>query len=227
MKVPWFSVRFFAVIICSLSGVLVASLTARAQYSKLVDIPNVIDPAKADVLGLRLYMSAKEASATIQDRLQVNVAGRECGQDTPCISYSNTELTPRKKYVDRIYIHNSRLDLSLTFTESFPFDAAKPELLTGISYTPVLESSTAQDAFVLQVRQKYGPPAPVAQAAVFWCTRGLASGGFTDITHSQVTACDGPSLVLQGPNLYLSDKGLLSREKTQSDAIKGSAPPAL
>jgi hypothetical protein len=227
MKAQIFPARIFLIYICSLSGILAFNLPANAQYSKLVDIPNVIDPAKADVLGLRLYMSAREASAVIQERLQVNVAGRECAQDTPCISYSNTELTPRKKYVERIFVQNNRLELSLTFTESFPFDAGKPELLTGISYTPVLENRAAQEAFVQQVRQKYGPTAPVAQAALFWCSRGVAGGGFTDIAHSPVSACEGPSLVLQGTNLYLYDKDLRSREQAQSDAGKGTPVPAL
>jgi hypothetical protein len=227
MKHSGFSVRYFATFIYSLSGILAAGLPASAQYSRLVDIPNVIDPVKADVLGLRLYMSAREASAVILERLQVSVAGRECAQETPCISYSNTELTPRKKYVERIYIRNSRLELSLTFSESFPFDPGKPELLTGVSYSPVLDTGAAQVAFVQQVRQEYGPPAPVAQAALFWCTQGTAGGGFTDISHSQVDACAGPSLMLQGVNLYLSDRDLLSREKAQSDSTKGSAAPAL
>jgi len=224
---PYFPVRYLKCFVCFLVGVLGASLPASAQGLKLVDIPNVIDPAKAEVLGLSLYMSAREASAAIQERLQVNVASRECVQDTPCISYSSTQLTPRKKYVERIFIRNSRLELSLTFTESFPFDAAKPELLTGISYTPALDNDAAQDAFVQQVRQKYGPPAPVAQAALFWCTRGLAAGGFTDISHSKVAACAAPSLALQGTNLYLSDRDLLSREQAKSDASKGPGEPAL
>lgn len=227
MKVTWFRFRHFRLVINCLSGILVANLSAVAQDSRIVDIPNVIDAAKAEVLGLRLYMSAREASAVIQEKLQVNVFGRECAQSTPCISFSDTELTPRKKYVERIYIQNKKLELSLTFTEAFPFDSAKPELLTGISYTPVLETVAAQDAFTQQVKQKYGPTAPVAQAALFWCTRGVAPGGFVDILHSQVSQCEGPSLVLRGTNLYLSDSGLLARELAKKEAIKNAEAPPL
>lgn len=216
-------------LICSVGVALAVSPRAAAQDSSLVDIPNVTNPANADLLGLRLYMTASEAATTIQQRFHIAISAspRGCASGNPCMKFETATLTPGKKFVSGIAIQNDQMELDLTFTESYPFDSSHPEYLTEASYRPKLATDSEQQAFTAQVRQKYGPTAPVAMAGYFWCTQGAKGGGFTDIAHSQVTWCVGPTLTFDGASLYLSDKNFLAREQTKVNTSRSSALPSL
>jgi hypothetical protein len=216
-------------LVCSLGIVLSLPPQAAAQSSNIADIPNVANPVNADVLGLRLYMTANEAAVAIQQHLHIAVSAspRGCGNGNPCMKFEAATLTPGKKYVSGLAVQNDRMDLELTFSESYPFDGSRPESLTEISYRPNSANETEQQAFATQVRQKYGPAAPVAMAGSYWCTQGAKSGGFSDIAHSQVSWCVGPTLTFDGTTLYLSDKDLLSRQQAKANARKNQSAPAL
>jgi len=143
------------------------------------------------------------------------------------MKFEAATLTPGKRYVSGLSIQNVRMDLELTFSESYPFDANHPEALTEISYRPSFTNETEQQAFAAQVRQKYGPVAPVAMAGSYWCTQGIKGGAFTDIAHSQVNWCVGPTLTFDGATVYLSDKDFLSRQEAKVNVHKEQALPAL
>jgi len=219
----------FLGLVCSLGIALSVTPRATAQSSDTIDIPNVTNPVNADILGLRLYMTANEAAAAIQQHLHIAVSAprRGCVADSPCMKFEAASLTPGKKYVSGVSIHNDHMDLELTFSESYPFDSTRPESLTEIYYRPSFAVEAEKQAFGTQVHQKYGPGAPVALAGSYWCTQGVKPAGFIDITHSQVSWCVGPTLTFDGTTLYLSDKDLLARQQVKVNAGKGPSVPAL
>jgi hypothetical protein len=200
---------------------------ASAQKNDLVEFLNVTNPVKMDVLGLRLYMTAGEAAQTLHQKLGITVNSRDCTPGGSCVTIRAAQFAAKRKYVSAMVVEDHRLTLHLTFTESYPFDPARPEALTEISYTPQAESDADKQALTKLVREKYGPPAPVALAGNYWCSQGHKSGGFTDPAHSQADWCVGPLLFFDGSTVYLSDKDWLSRKLAELHGEKSDSDTSL
>lgn len=195
---------------------------AFGQSHAVVSFSNVTDPASADVLGARLYMTSKEAAAAINKQFHIENPSPRCmGLPTGC-SITDTHWTPGHKYIDTATVRTSQFSLTLNFVESFPFDPSRPEILIGILYFPVLRSQGDKDAFEKRVFDKYGLSINEGKLGTYyWCMAGTISA------IGKQCAPDAPVITLdrQTKALEITDNGLRIREQRLWNASKTSAPP--
>jgi hypothetical protein len=79
------------------------------------------------------------------------------------------EFTPAVQHVSSVKIHTELVDVDLGFTETFPIDPARPEVITNIDYRPQKIVTDAEvDEFTKMAVQKYGAP----PAGGSYCLRG-------------------------------------------------------
>ncbi len=116
----------------------------------MIDIPNQADPATFDILTLRLGMTAKEAAAAIT----IRIPGIQPAYPMP----SDAQFTPGQKYTNAALYTTNRFRTLLTFTETYPFDPARPEQLTSINYEAVTPTDADRQQFRDSIMTKYGQP---------------------------------------------------------------------
>jgi len=195
---------------------------AFGQSRAVVSFNDVTDPATADVLGVRLYMTPKEAAAAIGKQFPIANSSPRCmGLPTGC-SITDTHWTPGHKYIDTAIVRTPQFGLSLIFVESYPFDPSRPEILIGIQYFPVLRSQVDKDAFEKRVFEKYGQAINEGKLGTYyWCTTGTISA----IGKQCAPNVPGITLDRSTKTLEINDNGVRLREQSLWNASKTSAPP--
>ena len=192
------------------------------QSRAVVSFKNVTDPATADVLGVRLYMTPKEAAAAIEKQFHIANSSPRCmGLPAGC-NIIDTHWTPGHKYIAASTVQTPQFGLMLNFIESYPYDPSRPEILIGIQYFPVLRSQADKDAFAKRVIEKYGPDINEGKRGMnYWCTTGTILG------IGKQCAPDVPGISLDGLTkaVELYDNGVRLREQSLWNASKTSAPP--
>jgi hypothetical protein len=140
-----------------------------------IDIPNPrVDPTKIDILGFKLSMTGEEAVANAAKRFG---ATKKCPwgigvkEILPCIEIStvDTTYTPKAKYISRVSVSTEKVLFIMDFTETFPFEPKRPELLTHLRYIPQgLKTQADSVAFTEMVVAKFGLPPNISEL----CARG-------------------------------------------------------
>lgn len=179
----------------------------------MIDIPNQRNPATFDILTLKLGMTAKEAAAAISAR----IPGIQPAYPNP----ADAQFTPGHKYTSAALYSSARFKTLLTFTETYPFDATRPEQLTTINYEAVASTDADRQQFRDSIMTKYGQPyREVKGLSALWCDKGTSLG-------SGPVACapDVPVLQLKGNELILGDSGPSHRERAAWNAQTTTAPP--
>ncbi len=180
---------------------LVARTSTGTPATGMIDIPNQTDPAAFDILTLKLGMTAKEAAAAITAR----IPGIQPAYPMP----SDAQFTPSQKYTSAALYTTNRFKTLLSFTETYPFDPARPEQLTWINYEAVTPTEADRQQFRDSILTKYGQPyREVKAVSALWCNKGTSLG-------SGPLACapDVPTLQLKGNEFILSDSGPFHRER--------------
>lgn len=183
------------------------------QPNEMIDIPNQSDPATFDILTLKLGMTANEAAAAITTHIPEI--------DSTYLSPSDALLTPGKKYTNAALYASHRFRALLTFTETYPFDPARPEQLTSINYEAENRTAADRQQFRDSILAKYGTPyRDVEGLSALWCNKGVSFG-------SDPLACapNVPNLQLKGNELILSDTGPYQRERALWNQRTIGAPP--
>lgn len=188
---------------------------AAGNLDVLVDIPNVQDPAKAEIVSVHLYMTGQEAIAALRQKFHAPVGPMSlmmtCESGRICVSSGPAHMTPQKRFIDTVRYESDQVKVALYFQENFPFEASKPEILDGMTYTPVLRTSADSDAFFQQLIKKYGTPTNQEPPwSAQWCVRGEIATRMDRRTVKQVPVgyrCDGraPFLKFDAGYLQLSD----------------------
>jgi hypothetical protein len=172
-------------------------------------IPNQNDPYTFDIVGLKLGMTAKEASTAISSRVpQVSKAGSEPG---------DAQFTPKARYTQAFSASGPQFKVLVTFTESYPFNPQRPEQLTSVFYTAIASTVADRDRFEQAVLTKYGQPVRYAKGvSASWCSTGtLNSSGV------YICAPNSPNLLLKGSELVLGDKSVSQRETSCVERSNG------
>lgn len=145
-----------------------------------VKVPNAIDIAKAEILGLHLYMDYKEAYAALKSAIpNLADANNECSSSGPCVKFNfarpvSCQYTPGKSYVSGMSIMVEKYELDLQFQEAYPFDPSRPETLVRIAYHPHgLATDQDRTAFRDQVVGKYGPSQSHYGGILSWYQMGM------------------------------------------------------
>ena len=176
-------------------------------------IPDQADPYTFDIVGLKLGMTAKEASAAISSRVpQVSKAAPESG---------TAQFTPKARYIQEFSANGPQFKVLVTFTESYPYDPQRPEQLTSVFYTAITPTAADRDRFEQAVLTKYGQPVRYAKGGfASWCNVGtLNSPGV------YICAPNSPNLLLKGSELILGDNSIAQRERAAWNAQTTGAPP--
>ncbi len=192
-----------------------SALAVRSNHSAdaAASIPTQNDPYTFDIVGLKLGMTAKEASAAISSRVpQVSKAGPEPG---------DARFTPKARYTQAFSANGPQFKVLVTFTESYPFNPQRPEQLTGIFYTAITPTVADRDRFEQAVLTKYGEPVRYSKGvSAAWCNVGtLNSPGV------YICAPNSPNLLLKGSELILGDNGPAQRERAAWNAQTAGTPP--
>ena len=177
-------------------------------------IPGQPDPYTFDIVGLKLGMTAQEASAAITARV-------------PAISKSTfqpgtPQFTSTAHFTSGFSARASNFNVMLVFTESYPFDPQKPERLNSIFYTAITPTQADRDRFEQAALAKYGPPVAYQKGiGGRWCNVGTAAA-----PGNYVCSPDAPNLVLRGGNeLILGDNGIAARERVEWNKQTTGTPP--
>ena len=176
-------------------------------------IPNQNDPYMFDIVGLKLGMTAKDAVAAISSRVpQVSKAEPEPG---------DAQFTPKARYTQAFSASGPQFKVIVTFTESYPFNAQRPEQLTSVFYTTITPTVADRDRFEQAVLAKYGQPVRYAKgSSASWCNVGtLNSPGV------YLCAPNAPNLLLKGSELILGDNSVSQRERVEWNSKTTGAPP--
>jgi len=204
------------------------------SQAPLVDVPNVVDPSKTEILSLRLYMSGQEAAEAIRarfhDRLVEASPNAMCPLNQPkgCMQSAYSRYSKGKKYISQIHYHNAAeaVDLVLNFVERYPFDPAQPEVLTSISYSPKLTTEADRQAFFQKAKDKYGPSTEQSITGATWCTKAVAINNMGQ----HYFFCDTsrvPALIAGPTGVNLSDPTVGSKYYQRWNAEKTVSTPPL
>lgn len=127
----------------------------------------------------------------------------------------------RKDDLNAALYTTNRFRTLLSFTETYPFDPARPQQLTSINYEAVTPTDADRQKFRDSILAKYGQPYREVKAqSALWCNKGVSLG-------SGPLACapDVPALQLKGNELILADSGPFHRERAAWTAKTTGAPP--
>ena len=176
-------------------------------------IPDQPDPSTFDIVGLKLGMTAQQAAAAVSARVPLAIKTE--------FQHGAPQFTPTAKFTSGFSVNGLKFSVLLVFTETYPFDPQRPELLSSIFYT----AKVPTDADRAQVEQaalsKYGPPASYTKGVgARWCNLGQVVG-----PNSVVCADNMPNLVLRGNELILGDNGIANRERDAWNKQSNGAPP--
>lgn len=136
---------------------------------------------------------------------------------------ADAQFTPGGKYTSAVSRGTNQFSVLLNFAETYPYDPARPEQLTGIFYTPVTPTEADRQQFRESVLSKYGQPyREVRGISAVWCNKGVSLG-------SGPLACapDAPSLQLKGTELILGDNGPITRARAAWNRRTTSTAPPL
>jgi hypothetical protein len=147
------------------------------------------DPASMEILGLRLGMTEAEATAVLEkmagsrpervtqtwNELENGFSHLLCRSNF-CLLMRPNKLTPGKTHAYQVYLKTDRLQVSVHFTEIYPYSASRPEITTSITYEPTLNSKADTAAFKERVLKKYGPDSLSEAMGLAWCKR-VEEGG--------------------------------------------------
>ena len=176
-------------------------------------IPNQADPYTFDIVGLKLGMTAKEASAAISSRVpRVSKSAFEPGQP---------QFTPTARYTQAFSANGPQFKVLVTFMESYPYNPQHPEQLTSIFYTAMTPTAADRARFEQSVLTKYGQPVRYVKGdSAAWCNVGTLNspGGY-------ICAPNSPNLLLTGSGLVLGDNSVALRERAAWNAQTTGAPP--
>ena len=177
-------------------------------------IPGQPDPYTFDIVGLKLGMTAQQASNAITARVPSISKGT--------FQTGSPQFTPTAHFTSGFSARASNFNVLLVFTESYPFDPQNPERLSSIFYTAVTPTQTDRDRFEQQALTKYGPPVSYQKGiGARWCNQGTAAG-----PGNYVCTPDAPNLVLRGGNeLIMGDNGIAAREREQWNKQTTGTPP--
>ena len=128
-------------------------------------IPNQNDPYTFDIVGLKLGMTAKEASVAISSRVpQVSKTKPKPG---------DAQFTPKARYTQAFSANDPQFKVLVTSTERYPFNPQHPEQLTGVFYTAITPTVADRDRFEQAVLAKYGEPIRYSKGlSAAWCNVG-------------------------------------------------------
>ncbi len=132
-------------------------------------IPNQANPYTFDIVGLRLGMTAQQASTALHAKVpQVTILAPAHGAP---------QFTPTARFTGNLTANGPKFSVLMTFTETYPFDPQRPEQLTGIFYTASLTTVADQENFEQAVLSKYGPPVRSTKGVgAGWCNIGIPNG---------------------------------------------------
>ncbi len=164
-------------------------------------IPNQSDPYTFDIVGLRLGMTAQQASTALHAKVpQVTILAPAHGAP---------QFTPTARFTGNLTANGPKFSVLMTFTETYPFDPQRPEQLTGIFYTASLTTAADRENFEQAVLSKYGPPVRSTKGVgAGWCNIGILNG-----PTGYVCAPDVPNLVFRSDELILGDPGVVVKER--------------
>jgi hypothetical protein len=211
--------------LCGLSGSLITCPAADAQYTPF-PVSGVLNPVNADVLGVKLYMPAKDVFAILKQRLNASASNKCNAFSTKpgvlCFWTVATQLTPGKQIVGSADFHNNQLSIHVTFSEVYPFDPQRPEAATKVEYHPNLSTAADRAAFVQSISQKYGPSLPGTEGVGgnVWCTQAIKIG------HNM---CAGgvPTLYGDQYGVSLGDPQFLGKEEAAWEKKRTTNMPPL
>lgn len=193
-------------------GIVTCSQVTVAQKTVPVKIPNAIDPSKAEVMGVHLYMNFKEAFAALSSIPNLKISP-ECNRSGPCLNLNEFDdnYTPGKRYVGNATLVADKYQLSLAFVESYPFDPSRPEILTDIQYSPQgLATDQDRAAFRTQVLGKYGSAQQDLGDYLCWYAIGVPVKNKAGVVIRYEQEGDSPIMSLYGTSLQITDRNTLS-----------------
>jgi hypothetical protein len=179
-------VRIFVLVI-----LLLAPLSDLAQPF----VGNAETAGEYDILGLKLEMTAQEATAAIQQHLKLS-------SDNFRMDSTPRHYQDNGTFVDDCVISTSDLELVLNFAEVFPGQGTGPEALYFISYSPKSSSVEDKEDFVNRVFLKFGPATVTrGQTRCVWVSRPYKSKEGALRAGSPVLELDrsAPTLSLSNP----------------------------
>lgn len=194
-----------------------------AQMS-VVDVPNVQDPAKAEILSLRLYMTGQQAVAALKKRFPTARLSNSALVRNSILIFR--QKTPEgHEYIGGLSYSTEQFSVLVGLVPDFPFNPARPEILADIVYRPTLRTAADQQFFYDELLKKYGSPlsqnTPVYAA---WCAKGRG-----DENHPP-KACNaglGPILEFVTPQLRLQDTEIGDRLAAKREQQRTIAKPIL
>ena len=158
-------------------------------------------------------MTAQQASAA--------VSGRVPQATKTAFEHGTPQFTPTARFTSGFSVHGPKFSLLLVFTETYPYDPQRPELLSSIFYTAVTPTEADRNQFEQAALAKYGPPASYTKGVGGrWCNVGQVVG-----PNTVVCAENTPNLVLRGNELILGDNGIASREREAWNKQSSGTPP--
>ena len=176
-------------------------------------IPNQPDPSTFDIVGLKLGMTARQASAAVSARVP-QATKTEFQPGAP-------QFTPTAKFTSGFSVNGPKFSVLLVFTETYPYDPQRPEQLSGIFYTAKTPTEADRAQFEQAALAKYGTPASYTKGVgARWCDVGQVTG-----PNAVLCADNMPNLVLKGNELILGDNGIAARERDAWNRQSGAAPP--
>lgn len=131
---------------------------------------------------------------------------------------SDAQFTPGRKYTNAPLYTTNRFRTLLTFTETYPFDPARPE---PAHVDQLRGGDPNRQQFRDSILTKYGQPYREVKAlSALWCNKVTSLG-------SGPLACapDVPTLQFKGNELILADSGPFHRERAAWNTKTTGSPP--
>jgi hypothetical protein len=201
-----------------------------------VDVPNTVDPAKAEILGFHLYMTSKEVIDLMEAKYNLTPTYNNRSSCRLCLNivsdneYRRPFYPNDNKFLSYVSVSTPTLELKISFTPIYPAESNRPEVATLIEYQPHLSTAADIAAFRQQVIAKFGRP---SAGESFWCRRGVPH--LSEDKSQSYYECDAhlPKMTLDTPYnrsaiLTITDNGgLYWREKKQWESEKKALLPPL